>query len=258
MPKGKHAAALFEVMGRGSAGEPGASPTATPKWWAKRPASESAAPETPLMQIDRDHHQVTFSMSTASAITIAFGVLVLIGIAFIFGEHVGRRQGPMTAITTEDLMRSAANPQVMQVQPGVNGPTHSTEEPTPPAGAEGANDNQETQQTQANHGYATAPQSVDRQAGLNYVIMQSYPPDMHASAVEAQTVLLLHGIPCTIEPVPSRLRRSAKGWVSVIGTTGFKSTVEPEFKTYVQSIDAANGDLHGKFKRLQPIPYKWP
>ena len=195
--------------------------------------------------VDHDHQLVHFSLTTTMSLIIAFGILVLIGISFLFGEHVGRKQAPMTAITSEDLMKSGPNPQVMQVPPGSSSPADHAE---PPA------DDQTTQQPTGQP--QQAPASADRQVGLNYVIMQSYPPDMRSAATEAQTALLLHGVPCTIENAPARLH-VGKDWVSVIGTTGFASISSSEFKTYVHHIEQANAELHGKFKKLQPLRYKW-
>jgi hypothetical protein len=253
MPKGKNAAALFEVIGRGNSPDGTPSVTRTPSWWWKRPPSERAAsasssPAGPMLNIDHDHQMVHFSLSTTNSLVIAFGILVVVGISFLFGEHVGRKQAPMTAITSEDLLKSAPNPQVLQVPTGSSSPADHAEPPT---------DDQPTQQpTDQTQQPQQAPTSADRQVGSNYVIMQSYPPDMRSSATEAQTALLLHGVPCTIEDAPARLRLG-KGWISVIGTTGFTSISGSEFKTYVRHIDQANAELHGKFKKLRPLAYKW-
>jgi hypothetical protein len=250
MPKGKNAAALFEVIGRGPSVEGSPSATRTPSWWWKRPpgsgaSAPSSAPTAPMLRVDHDQQLVHFSLTTTMSLIIAFGILVLIGISFLFGEHVGRKQAPMTAITSEDLMKSAANPQVLQVPPGSSSPVDHAEPPTDDQSAQAPAD--QTQQP---------PASADRQVGLNYVIMQSYPPDMRSSATEAQTALLLHGVPCTIENAPARLRLG-KDWLSVIGTTGFTSISGTDFKTYVRHIDQANAELHGKFKKLRPLAYKW-
>ncbi|HWB54472.1 MAG TPA: hypothetical protein VG722_09775 [Tepidisphaeraceae bacterium] len=227
MAKGKNAA-LFEVMDRGTAMTAGHAGTNL--------GPQSQPIQSPLtMRIDRDRQLLHFSISTVTAIIVAFAVVVLIVISFLIGKHVGERSQQAVAVSTEELLKSPPDPQVMQVQPGVNGP---------PA------------QNPADQNQQTPPENTQRQAGLNYVIMQSYPADMHASAVEAQTALLRHSVPCTIEPSPSRLG-VPKGWISVVGTTGFKSISTEEFKTYVHGIEAANNELHGKFKKLTPIAYKW-
>jgi hypothetical protein len=216
MAKGKNAAALFEVIDRGTGINIGHRTHSMPP------------PTQPAMRIDRDRQLLHFSISTATAIIVAFAVVVLLVISFLIGKHVGQRSSAMEAITTDDLLKSPANPQVMQVQPGVTGPPEHT---------------------------AQQPQSTQREPGLNYVIMQSYPPDMRSSAIEAQTALLRHGITCTIEPAPSALG-APKGWISVVGVTGFKSRSTEEFKNYVRSISAANDELPGKFKKLKPMAYK--
>jgi hypothetical protein len=253
MPKGKNAAALFEVIGRGNSPDGTPSVTRTPSWWWKRPTSSAApgisnSPAAPPLRIDHDRQMVHFSLSTTNSLVIAFGILVLIGISFLFGEHVGRKQAPMTAITSEDLLKSSPNPQVLQVPAGSSSPTDHAE---PPA------DDQTTQQpTDQTQPPQQAPASADRQSGLNYVIMQSYPPDMRSLATEAQTALLLHGVPCTIEPAPPRLH-AGKNWISVIGTTGFPAPSGSEFREYVHHIEQANTELHGKFIKLKPLAYKW-
>lgn len=265
MAKGKNAAALFEVIDRGKTADGAPAATRTPNWWWKRPKQTiavsippppgtSVAPITappaishgPAVVIDHDHHLVRFTVSTSTSIVVAFAVLVSIGIAFLFGEHVGRKLGPMTAITSEELMKTAPNPNVMQVPPGAGSPSGQSET-VPPA--------DQNAQPPADQN-PSPPAAVDRQAGLNYVIMQSYPPEMKSLATEAQTALLLHGVPCTIEPAPARLHLG-KEWISVIGTQGFSSISSSEFHTYVRHIDQANADLHGKFKKLRPLAYKW-
>lgn len=243
MPKGKNAAALFEVINQGRRPEPGQSITRTPSWWFKRSATPAPAAETPhAIHIDRDQHIVHFRMSLASAIISLFAIVVLIIIGFLVGQHFGRKSAPMTAITTEDLLKSEPNPQVMDVSPPPERPVQPT-------------DNAAPQPARAERNEKSA-ENMQRQAGLNYVIMQSYPPDMESSAVEAEKVLRARGIPCTVEPAPSRLRLG-RGWVSVVGTTGFSSISGSEYKNYIRTAESANSSLTGKFKKLTPLAYKW-
>ncbi|HEY1683528.1 MAG TPA: hypothetical protein VGG19_02095 [Tepidisphaeraceae bacterium] len=250
MAKGKNAAALFEVIGSSRPGESAPSPTRTPNWWWKRPAasdsSGTSAAGASAVRVDRDHQLVHFTLTTTTSLLIAFGILVALGIAFILGEHVGRNRTPMTAVTSDSLIKSVPNPQVMDVPSGANAPANQTEQTT---------DEQTTNQQSTQTPTAQAPSTADRQVGLYYVIMQSYPPDMRSYAVEAQTALLTHSVPCTIEDTPARLH--PKGWISVIGTSGFPSIKSAEAKNYIHQIEQANADLHGKFKKLNPVAYRW-
>ena len=142
MAKGKHSAALFEVIKHQSGRPERADPTAKPsKWWFKsRPARESqstpealhadadrleapaappprAAPRSSSrtgsnrssaihLDFDRDRKEVTLRLRYTTAIVSAFGICALIGIAYVIGGHV--THAPQVA-------SAAAQPTVQQL-----------------------------------------------------------------------------------------------------------------------------------------------
>src|SRR5690348_3798237 len=119
MAKGKHAAALFEVIHSGKRPEHAAGALRTPKWWFKgRPAQHQSAlrmePEGPVSysqpepepepqftaprpqvsrrrtraQAEGHPHQLTMRMRFSTAVVGGFVLLVVVGVAYVIGRHV--------------------------------------------------------------------------------------------------------------------------------------------------------------------------
>jgi hypothetical protein len=134
MAKGKHAAALFEVIHSNKRLEPASASLNTPKWWFKgRPATpapevvvepaeprySAPAPEPihrsspslttihgdasrggrgPAVQgvhVDAQRQQLNLKMRRSTAIVSGFALLVAVGIAYVMGRHVAG--GPQSA-----------------------------------------------------------------------------------------------------------------------------------------------------------------
>jgi hypothetical protein len=271
MAKGKHAAALFEVINRGSGlsgtSNGSGSNLSTPKWWFKRQrSSDSAAPivarsitatsaefdptspsepahsssdftdaasaETGAMHIDRDRQIISLRVSYVSAIVAGFALVVVLLLAFVIGKRVGRNIVPAAVVSSEDLKKYPPYPQVLDVRRG--GDHASLMAVAPEANAVGSAD-----PTGAD--VAPAPQpgaplivhDVKRQVGLNYVVVQSYPEEKDAKA--ARDLLIKNGIPCTIEKPPEVLRLP-EAWFSVIGTAGFEKISTHEYENYMITI----------------------
>jgi hypothetical protein len=91
---------------------------------------------------------------------------------------------------------------------------------------------------------------------MQFVIVQSYPPEEKQLAEEAMQLLCKNGLPCSVE----YNLRFAPGWYSVVGYTGFSSTKNSrEYNDYIQQI-AAIGERFGngsKFKKFKPMPFTW-
>jgi hypothetical protein len=221
MAKGKHTRALFEVINKGNGD------LQTPAWWFKgRPgAGEQRTASMAPMPLASGR----FSYAIAA---VAGAVIVLLA-AIVF--MLARSRGPSLSQNTDDLMRGPAQPAVMDIKRGEAGltPAPAVEVSSPPR----------------------VPIATDgkRTAGLNYVVVQSYPDDK--SALEAQEVLAKAGIPTTIE---KGLRGWTQSWFMVVGLQGFTKIKSPEYETYVQKIEKADTYAKKKsFKAFHPIPFKW-
>jgi hypothetical protein len=297
MAKGKHAAALFEVINRdsGLSGRGSSSNLSTPKWWFKRQRSASSAapvvarsvPESSgefdptaahfaapasaepaasessgnsTMHIDRDRQLISLRVSYVSAIVSGFALIVVLLLVFVIGKRVGRSVVPAAVVSSEDLKKYPPYPQVLDVRQGASRPALMAVASEPGVAA--------VADTSGAEGAGTpvaAPlvvHDVKRQVGLNYVVVQSYPAEKDAN--EARDLLIKHGVNCTVEKPPEALRLPDK-WFSVIGTAGFERISTREWENYIASIGAvstkfeATGKTAGasKFKRFQPLGVKW-
>jgi hypothetical protein len=149
MAKGKHAAALFEVIHAdrrfGKKGSPAES-LSTPKWWFKgkgrsRAASASPAASMPVaatspepldympsvpsdgggrsvdVKVDPDRQQINFRLTYSSAIVGGFTLLVVLSLAYVIGRKMSA--GPAAAVaatvSTEEIRKQPAQPGVMDL-----------------------------------------------------------------------------------------------------------------------------------------------
>jgi hypothetical protein len=104
---------------------------------------------------------------------------------------------------------------------------------------------------------APASQPTQRVIGLNYVVMQGYPPEEKGMAAEARELLIKEGIPCTVEYDLPKLN---PGWYNVVGLQGFERLgYNPAYESYDQKVRNVNSKFpkNSKFKRLEPMPYRW-
>ena len=157
MAKGKHAAALFEVIHtdrRFGKKTPPARALATPKWWFKgKPAPAPAPAEVPVssgssslandgpvplapepinympsipaerpvdVKLDADRQQISFKLTYTSAAVGAFALVVVLSLAYIIGRKVNA--GPASAVaatvSTSDLRKRPAQSGVLEVAKG--------------------------------------------------------------------------------------------------------------------------------------------
>jgi hypothetical protein len=296
MAKGKHAIALFEVIQSSKTSRKNLSDVLrTPKWWFKRknppdgsvapapppaagspPAADGAAsvPDTPRLtttalsmdvespapapampgvdlKLDPDRQRITFHITYTSAIVTSFTVLVVVGLAYLVGSKM--RSGPAQAAaesSTERLRQGAPREDVLNVRSS----SGQRAAPAPrPVDREAAG----TAVPQPSPQTVSPTQPTQRIIGLNYVVMQGYPPEEKAMAVEARDLLIKNGIACTIEQDLPGLNRN---WHIVVGLQGFERIgYNPEFEKYEKSIRGVNDKFpkNAKFKKLEPLPYKW-
>ena len=299
MAKGKHSAALFEVINNSKRPERVAQSLRTPKWWfkgsqtpstttevdasASMPESDFAtsapavAIDEPRMSatrqnvsrysasrssavhvdFDRDKQEITFRLRYTTAIVSAFAICAVVGMAYVIGRHISR--GPQVA-SAADVPAAQA---VLQ-QPSQHGvtevprtrSTHTTETPQP-ARRESGNTApvRSTATSTSSLIPAGAETGMPRAIGLNYAIIQTYPPDETKTAEAARDFLTQHGIPCTLERTDFVRNEN---WICLVGTAGFAKISNGDFKTYADNIIKLGEKFpSSKFDRFKPAPYKW-
>jgi hypothetical protein len=273
MAKGKHAAALFEVISTGKK-PPKSSLTggiSTPKWWFKgrrKPlALEKADPQPhpeereravgidrqPTMRIvderplavDKSSGEIRFKLSYAGVAAAGFILIIILTIAYMVGSRaplVGqsemfRRANMAVADEAPSNPLLAAVDTAPIVEPEVAPPQHTHREvPTP---------------TEA-PAVAAPTASTARQVGLNYVVFQSYPDPVVAQ--HAMDFLIKAGFPCSIVKLPGF------PWSSVVSLKGFDHIHRnPELDDYEAKIEALSESFAGKrpFNRFEPTLFKW-
>jgi len=288
MAKGKHAAALFEVINsdkKYDRAKTGAM-MKTPSWWQSKPTavaptktvrvgadkttSPAPAPVEPVisadpmkptadrlrdgMNVDPERQQIAFKLSYTTAIVAGFALLVAIVMAYLIGQklHAGPQQAVASAPTSV-IKSGAVLEGVLDVGPVVSKPV---------SGVIPAVKVPEKSRVQpAPHALveqAPPARVIDdarRIVGLNYIIVQSYPEK--AQADEARDALLKSGVEATAEKTPPTFGR--KDWFSVIGTKGFDRIKSNEFDAYVKQIEAAGAKFASdrSFKAFKPQAFKW-
>lgn len=294
MAKSKHSIALFEVVQSAKRQNRSSSDMLrTPKWWFKsRTKMPSACPtpnepsvmsmpspvaapvaapvETPAassvpaprhpgvdLKLDPDKQRITFHVSYTSAAVTAFSIIVVLTMAYVVGTHMAN--GPSHAVagmTTEQLLKTPARPEVLNVKPET--PKNVTSEVTPISQSQqqsGSETAQPKQTTVAENREAAA--TASRFAGRNYVVMQIYKDEAKATEIAKRL---------TDAGVPSSVTRGLEGyaedsWYCVVGLTGFeKLSGNATYKQYLSTIVSLNekwSAADSKFKKLQPQTYKW-
>ncbi|MCC6422359.1 MAG: hypothetical protein IT447_02685 [Phycisphaerales bacterium] len=269
MAKGKHAAALFEVINRGKKPDQQVGMTGalrTPRWWFKRNAQGHSAPppaatgqsETPSLSptptlgdamrrpgisLDTDKQTISLKLTYTTAAITAFALIVVLGLTYLVGRSL--RSGPAVANASpsiEETLHQPPQPQVMDVPqttdtPATDNPTSAvtqTPAPTPPP--------------------SVVVQDGKRQNGLNYVVIQSYPDEK--TALEVRNLLIQNNVGATIE---KGLRGLNPNWYIVVGTDGFARVSSPEYQSYIRRLQAISSKFaqKGSFKSFDPMGYRW-
>lgn len=213
------------------------------------------------VRFDGDRREVTFKFRYTSAILTGVAVLVIVGMAYIFGRSAGG-PAPVSAQqpepSSEQVRRNPPQTNVLDLgnrapraTMTANGqPVPPTPAPAPPPAA----DLPYVDATVAPDG------SVRRTMNMNYFVVQTFSPEHHQTAVEVCAYLTRNGIPCTIEQGLPRVTADPK-WYCVVGARGFQprySTLR-EYQLYERTIAMLVGKYPDKtvFTRFAPIMYKW-
>jgi hypothetical protein len=301
MAKGKHSAALFEVI-KNTKPNQAAQSLRTPKWWFKgrqtptetplpepsfsEPelvASESpsapAAPVAPArssvprsystdssrsstVHLDFDKHrkEITLRLRYTTALVSAFGVCVVIGLAYVIGRHISH--GPQTAQASvqpnvQQLMKQPPQPGVTDLN-RVRNVAHlqGNETPAPPRHLPDPTNNATPRPPAATTLIPSSAETrLPRAIGLNYAIIQTYPPEEAQAAEAARDFLNKNGIPCSIEKT-DYVRNP--NWVCLVGTAGFTKISSTDYKGYVDNIIRLGEKFPtSHFNQFKPAAYKW-
>ena len=266
-------------------------------WWPKRKQRASVidddAPRGPSLmtrvlslvppvprvglESDPERQEIRFRLSYTAAVVSAFSLVVLIVLAFMIGRRGSRPGLPALADrSTEELRAGPAQPDVLDVHTGSGDGAGamalaSTDVPaTPPTpstaqqsgGAKLTNSQTTMQGVRPSHSEPRGPSTLmvtdaKRTVGLQYVVIQSYPPEEEKFAKAAVDLLNSNGVLCTLENgIPYAPR-----WICVVGVDGFNRTRNsPEYDQYIgkiRQIEAKAGGSSKFLKKFDPKPYPW-
>ncbi len=198
------------------------------------------------LSVDRTRQEILLRLSFISAGILGAGFLVLLAFSYLFGKQSSIPSRPvLTRDTTTDMRNRPPQSGVLNLA------TSRTEVRGGDVLSPGAARTQTPQQPPTF--------SVDdpkRQAGLYYVVIQSYPQEEMAN--KAREMLIADGVPCTIEhnmPVPW----SSK-WYCLVGTRGFSTTTRSqEYAGYLKRIDTISRAhaVKGSFQEFRPVAHLW-
>lgn len=291
MAKGKHSAALFEVIHsdkrfRTKAATPGHGSLKTPKWWFKsRDKADESAPKsgsepTPAelaadptlaalpastepaskpVKLFPERNEISFKLTYTTAIIGAFSVIVIVGLAYM----IGTRGKPSPAVaragqSTENLLKHPAQTGVLNLDAKPKDSATASKISTisntaAPKGDAGTRAGAPPVQQPPQ-----PPPLVEEDGftiGRNYVIAQSYPDE--ASAKRAAEIILKGGMQVRVVRGPKK--HANANWFSVVGTRGFDRISGTEYTTYVQKMIEAGAPLmkNSRFEQLKPATHKW-
>lgn len=290
MAKGKHSAALFEVIHsdkrfRNRTAEAmldrGGS-LKTPKWWFKgREKAESkrveplaeAQPDaadfdpTAVLKADSpastksevklspERNEISFKLTYTSAIVGGFAVLVIIVMAYVIGTRgdgapAAARAGESTVSLLQEPVKTGVLNVGSEESQSANRQPHQT-----PIRSSTDPREKATPPVQP----PPAPPPLEQEDGFtigrNYVIAQAYPDEN--SAKRAARILTDGGVNVRIVRGPKK--HANANWYSVVGTRGFDRISGQDYKDYVAQIVEAGKPLmkNSRFEQLKPATYKW-
>ena len=200
--------------------------------------------------MDSDRRQIALKMSYTAAAVAGLALVAVVCLSVMVGQHFGHGNLPILAqTTTDELRRGPAHREVLDP------PRRSTVVNSRPAAAEtkGAVRNAVPAVSEV---HSNAPLSDSkRYAGLNYVVIQSYPESKPEMAEKTAAFLNNHGVNCTVEhDVPGFMR------YSVVGLDGFTKISSSEYLSYVEHLKKLSVEYAGSsrsVKAFEPIAKKW-
>lgn len=165
---------------------------------------------------------------------IVMGLVILFALAFFVGRMLAPDAPLASQVTPQpQVLLQSSTPAITAA------PTTSPAIVTPPA--------------------APVATPAQRQAGMNYVIIQSYPTDQQAQA--AVEVLASFKIGATVELNLPRWARPGSTLYSVVGTDGFERlSSNPAYTRYVEAVRRVSSQEFNRTldKRFDPHAYRWP
>ena len=211
------------------------------------------------MRMDSDRQLVSFELSYTTALVSAFGLVIVLALAYVIGKHSAVRPLPALAETTTDELRDGPiQADVLEVGPEVA--MAAAPSPTGKATPRSATPAPQTARPTVLNAPKPPTTSYEtngkRTVGLHYVIVQSYPPEERQLADDAMKLLNQNGVPCSVETGLSFAPR----WFSVVGYNGYVSVrSSADYDEYVARIEQI-GEKFGsgvKFKKFKPMAFKW-
>jgi hypothetical protein len=297
MAKGKHSAALFEVIkgnGSGSAGRIAQS-LRTPKWWFKSTPSVAAdpAPTVPLnepasvapqpvamaaprpatrsmssapsssrsstvhLDFDRNRKEITLRLRYTTALVSAFGVCALIGSAYVIGRHLNR--GPQTASAETVALNG---PQYVRQAPQAGVADVTRQHLQRPLTGDSPPAHRNTEPPVPPAPRPASPLSLvpaSAETRMPRTIGLNYVIIGTYPSEEKDNAQAACDF-LTRNGIPCTLEKTdfARSWTCLVGTAGFSHISSPEYKTYVDNIiKLAKSFPTSHFNQLQPAAYKW-
>jgi hypothetical protein len=211
------------------------------------PVWEQSSP-TPVT-VQRQGGLLALRVSYGTAIITAFALATVVISAFLIGKRwQNRPQTVLAPTTTPELRRQAPRPNLTDVRRVSNPPqvTYSGDPPDVMANNAAA--------TGTNVAGNAPARPKEREVGLNYVMIQSYPEEK--MAIAAAAALRQNGIDCTVEKgIPNFFR------YSVVGQIGFsRISNNPQLEAYmskIRSISDSYAKKPNSFAAFKPQPIKW-
>ena len=250
---------------------------------APAPMSSVEAPEAGLprpqpvaMEVDPDKQQISLRLSYTSALIGGFGVFIALGLAVLIGKGLSRGPTPALANTsTAQLRKNPPTPGVMHLQrrPSAAAASVASAEvagnemiEVAGSGARPVGGSTGTRGAQQSFNEPRPPTTFftddpHRINGLNYAIIQAYPPQEKEMAEKAAAFLVGNGIPCTVEREVVGWRTTWKDGYILVGIRGFdKVRNNPVLESYKKSImqvslKFTNG--RSSFKSFEPTMCQW-
>ncbi len=234
-----------------------------PVYIEREPAPLRIAPPAP-MGLETNDGEIKFKLSYGGAAGAAFVLAMMIALAYLAGTRSSQQAsaddihvtaGETTASAGSQTPQTRASGFLAAVSPSLETSSHRTIVNASPAQVPVAKVITAAAPEAAATEIMTAGK-VTRQAGLTYVIAQSYPGEEFAN--KACEFLNKSGIPATVEAGPPGW--AMKGWYSVIGAKSFDHIQKnTDLENYKQAIEAAGAKFTGssRFNRFEPKLYKW-
>jgi len=228
------------------------------------------------MEVDPDKQQISLRLSYTSALIGGFGVFIALGLAVLIGKGLSRGPAPALANTsTAQLKKAPPTPGVMHLSRRTSS---SSAKDTPyemteivgsgarPVGAVSTGTKVTPPPAQQSFNDPRPPATFftddpHRTNGLNYAIIQSYPPKEKEMADQAAAFLTSNGIPCTVEREVAGWSTSWKDGYILVGIRGFdkvKNNAALEvYKKQIMQVSSKFTNGRNGFKSFDPRMCQW-